>query len=45
MKEWTKPELKELEIKNTEVNTLSGSEPDGSVYDLQGNYVKPCFSY
>lgn len=30
MEEWTNPEIQELEIRNTEIDSFTGTKPDGT---------------
>jgi hypothetical protein len=44
MKEWNKPELKELNVSNTEYWATSGSKQDGSYKSADGKYDIPTYS-
>ena len=44
MKEWTKPEIQELDICNTEHNFQTGTVPDSYVTDTNMNIERP-FEY
>jgi hypothetical protein len=42
MKEWMEPELKELDVANTEGYTPWGDNPDGQVWYGKQMYSCPC---
>lgn len=44
MKDWTNPEIQELNIKNTEVNSMTGTVVDGGVYDKDNNFIRDAYS-
>jgi len=45
MKEWTKPEMQELNICNTEDNLDTGTYVDADVYDhITGEYLRSLYS-
>jgi len=44
MKEWKKPELEILELKNTEYYALHGARKDGMYTSLDGKFNTPTYS-